>query len=187
MKKYIAYFGLLIIALLIGCATNNKSNIYRFNEQHSVIIDIPEVWNVRIDGAETGSGVGYTLRINTDHNVRFLGLITILVANRPTDMTKEQLLSMIQEESNTYLLQAVEEKAVIVPIDLDNGYGAYYILTDASLVGKTPRSDEYKVFARFVIKYNNGALATITALMDDVECNEFKQFMESIMTMKPVF
>jgi hypothetical protein len=180
----------LLIPFFIGCATNSNtssnSNIFRFNERYAVKIDIPKTWRVKINGAETESGVGYTLTINTGNNVRFLGLITILVATQPNEMTKEQFWTLIQEESDEYASQSVEGKATIVPIDVNNGYGAYYILTDADLVGKKPGPDEYKIFARFVIQYNDGALALITALMDDSKSNEFTQFTESIVTMEPI-
>ena len=191
MNKIRSKFVCLIIPFFIGCATNSNtttnSNIFRFNERYAVKIDVPETWRVQINGAETESGVGYTLTLNTGNNVRFLGLITILIANEPTEMTRERFFALIQGEGNSNASQSVEGQAVIVPIDVNNGYGAYYILTDADLVNKTPGPDEYKIFARIVIQYNSGALASITALMDDSECDEFKLFMESIITMEPIF
>jgi hypothetical protein len=187
MKNNIIF---LIIPIFIGCATNSNttsnSSIFRFNERYAVKIDIPETWRVQINGAETESGVGYTLTINTGNDVRFLGLITILAAAQLSEMTREQFWVLIQDESSIYASQSVEGKAIIESIDVNNGYGAYYILTDADLVGKTPGPNEYKIFARFVIRYNNGALALITALMDDTKCDEFAQFTESIVTMEPI-
>jgi hypothetical protein len=113
-------------------------------------------------------------------------MITILAATKPKVITKEKLLSTMQAEGDVHSPDSVEKKATLVPIDVKNGYGAYYVLTDARLVGKTPAQDEYKVMARFIIQYENNALASITAFMDDANCTEFKQILESIFTMEPI-
>lgn len=165
---------------------NYKSNYFQFNAQHAVKLDIPEAWQVQMRGANTDSGVGYTLTIEPDNDVRILGLITILAAAAPSVMTREDLLVSLQKEGDLSAADAVEERATVVPVNVKNGYGGYYILTDASLVGKKPPPDEYLIFARFVLQYNNGALAVITILMDDIDCAEFGQFMDAIIAMEPV-
>jgi len=162
-----------------------KSNIYRFNERNALKIDIPQTWHVKMNGAETRSGVSYTLTVTTDNDVRFLGLITIIVPAQPSGMTRERLFVMLEEESNTYALQSVEGEAVIIPINTENSYGGYYTLTDADLVNRTPDPDEYKIFTRFLIQFDCGALTSVTAFMDDVQTKEYMLFESAVLKMEP--
>ncbi|MCL2801682.1 MAG: hypothetical protein FWD28_08000 [Treponema sp.] len=162
------------------------SNIYRFDTRNAVKLDIPQAWRVRISREIPESGVSYTLEINPGNNARFLALITIIAPNPPNNLTREQLHARLLDDADNFISQAVEEQADIILVNVRNGFGGYFTLTDIELVGRTPRRDEYLLFTRFYIQYNNGVLAYVTALMDDVKSIEYQQFVDALLTMEPI-
>lgn len=168
---------------IIGTAT------IPFGENGSLKIDIPDTWQSRVAGEQSGTGAetaaAYTVALDAGTNTRFACKLSFLIAAQLPKRTKEQWRASFQQLGDERAKDSVEKKATLIPIDIKNGYGAYFILTDAALVGKAPPPGEYKIAAIFNLRYENGMMAIITVLMDDSDSTEFKQILKSISTMEP--
>jgi len=160
-----------------------------FGANGSLKIDIPDTWQTRVAGDQFGAGdeagASYTVALDAGAGARFSCKMTFIRAARLKEQTQEQWLASVRGAGAEYAGQSVEKNATLVPIDIKNGHGVYFILTDASLVGKTPPPGEYKIFASMHIRYDTGVLAIITAFMDDANCDEFKQLLASVPAMEP--
>jgi len=148
-------------------------------------MDIPDTWLLNNNAVKEGADGGSSVMLQSTLNKNFLCLMTIV--DLPTSrMTKKQLIDSLKDMDRKSIRESVEKKITIVPLDIKNGHGAYYILTEAPVAGKESKEDNFKVKARFQIAYEYDVLITGSVLMGDANCAEFRQFLKSVSAMKPV-
>ena len=69
---------------------------------------------------------------------------------------------------------SVEKKAVLRKYSMTgDAYGAYCVITDASLVGKPPEKDNFKVVTVGIIWFNDAVGVSVSQVCDDEKGPEF--------------
>lgn len=79
-----------------------------------------------------------------------------------------------------FVAQSVEKKAILRDFSLKQGYGAYCTFTDASLVGKEPKKDDYKVMASGQVQLSDEVLGVVSIFADAADGPEFKSMLAII-------
>ena len=148
-------------------------------------IDIPPDWESVASGALLSSGITYTVGLRGPEALRFLAKITLVSSSSLKPSTPEQLRLQTQQIGEKDLGEAVEKAIDVKPLNVKNGHGFYYTLTDASLVGKPPQPEDYKMFGSFNIRYDNGIMVIATVFADDVNGQAFQRLLKAIPDMQP--
>jgi len=164
-----------------------QATTIKLGNDGQIDIDLPATWkNADVSGGLSRSGVVYTVELRADDNTKILGRLVLLADPIINDMTKDYLLARAQQLGDREAQNSIEKKATIIPLDIENGFGAYYVLTNAKLAGKIPGPNEYKVTASFMIKYGDNLYVTAMLSSDDASNAEFQYMLKAIAGMRPV-
>jgi hypothetical protein len=159
------------------------------NGRFSLRIDVPADWRlVRERGTPVpGMAQTYDLRLIPPLGEKASLTITIGKTQIGESFTQQQFDTLINRRVSLLLPHAVEERAIYNEVSLNNGYGRYCILTDASLVNRIPEPDEYIYLAVYLANYNNGCIVYSTLLFDDTNSVNFQQMLRSLTSIEPIF
>ena len=182
MKKL---FLLHVLLTAIGCALLQAATI-KLGNDGQIDIDIPATWKSTATGSMADGGVTYEISLSPDDGAKLFCKIILYADPDFNQFTKKILNDVIQRSGDAKAPTSIEKKATLVPMEIYNGFGAYYVLTDSKLAGKTTGPDEYKVTAQFSMKYGKNLLATAYLSVDDAGGAEFQNMKKAITGMRPV-
>jgi hypothetical protein len=194
------YTVLVFSVMFVSCAgtqqIKNETSIPRTeivqfgrDTQYAIKIDIPPYWKAsRGKGTPVpGTERTYDLKLIPLSDEKALLTITIGKTKTGDVFTKQQFESLVNGRVSVLLPYAVEEMASYTELQINNGYGIYCILTDASLVNKTPDSDEFIYLGVYFANYNNGHIVYATVLVDDINSTSFQNMLKSLSSIEPLF
>jgi hypothetical protein len=134
-----------------------------------------------------GTNRTYDLVIKPPSDVKALLRITLGVREAREPLTMQQFERIVDYRISFLLPNAVEEQATYHELPVNNGYGKYCILTDASLVNKKPDEDDYIYLGVYFANYNNGIIVYATLLADDIDGIAFQHMLKSVASIAPLF
>jgi hypothetical protein len=199
MEKYLKKINILLFAFVFFAGTpqiikaqlsmHNETIELERNGQFSLKIDVPVNWKViRERGTPIpGTAQTYDLSLIPPSGEKALLIITIGKTQTGKSLTQRQFDTLINGRVSLLLPHAVEERAVYNEISLNNGYGRYCILTDASLVNKVPEPDDYIYLAVYFANYSNGCIVYSTLYVDDTNSLDFQYMLRSLSSIEPIF
>ena len=98
--------------------------------------------------------------------------------------TPTALRAELQRTTEPFLQKSVEKKLDIKDFSLGQGFGAYCVFTDASLVGKTPKAGDYKVMGSGQIRPAADVLGALTLLSNAADGPEFNAMLKMVESMR---
>jgi len=129
------------------------------------VLHLTEPTGWKIESRET-PGQGYGIAIAApDSTDKALISVHYLPAPKPIDRAK--IDAQLTAFSQRFVDLSVEKKVVLKPYKLRQGYGVYTLFTDASLVGKPAKANDYKVAVSGMIQLNESTQILVTQATDD--------------------
>ncbi|MCL2045025.1 MAG: stalk domain-containing protein [Oscillospiraceae bacterium] len=148
----------------------------------TVSIVIPDGWEVTSEDGTVIFGliVSNDLRITPPVGKKDFCKITIGKSVMEAPLSTENFDRLYSSRTSYLLPRAVEDTVEAFELVVDNGYGVYCILTDASLVGKTIPEDEYLYITIIMISYDNGYISYATIFSDDTNSEDFLSMLDAV-------
>lgn len=111
------------------------------------------------------------------------GMLTMLYATNGApnkDVVRKDVLRIADRPA----AKSVEKQKTLKEFSLEQGYGAYCVFTDASLVGKTPKAGEFKVLATGEVQPADNLVGVVTLFANELDGAELKAMIKIINTIK---
>ena len=136
---------------------------------------LPETWTVNSNPANRpdGSPVGFALAFKPRSQANAKCLLTLTYVKK-TPLDKERIRREVLRATEQFAAQSVEKKANLKDFSLKQGNGAYCAFTDAALVGKAPKKDDYKIMGSGQIQLSEEVLGVVSIFADAADGPEFK-------------
>jgi len=148
-------------------------------------IKVPEKWTVNGKAADRpdGTHLGYALALKPKGKEHAKCLITFAYVHE-AGIDRERIRKRVLDATEQLVSRSVEKKQSLKNFNVCKGYGAYCIFTDASLVGKEPEGDDYRILGSGIIKLSGNVLGVVSIFADDASGLEFKSMLEALNTME---
>jgi len=143
---------------------------------------VPDTWtaaNSNPAKSTDGSPVGFAFAFKPRNQANAKCLLT-LAYTKKTKLDKERIRREVLRATEGFAAQSVEKKANLKDFAIKQGYGVYCIFTDASLVGKETKRDDYKVMASGQIQLSDEVLGVVSIFADAADGLEFKSMLAII-------
>ena len=144
-------------------------------------IQVPEKWVV--SPVDDGKHTDYTLALKPSNDANAKCLVTFVYIDK-TELNPEKIREKAREAGEHFVADSVEKKVVLKDFSLKQGYGAYCVLTDASMAGKPTNSGEYKVMGCGIFQLSDRLFGAVTLLADDAKGIEFETMLRAVNSMK---
>jgi hypothetical protein len=148
-------------------------------------LSVPDDWVVHgrpVPGIN-GPIIGYTFSIKPRGGAGAKCMLSFLYLTNgaPSQQTIRNDALHIGE---VFLDGSVEKKETLHDFALDKGFGAYCLFTDATLVGKAPGPDEFKVMGIGEVQPADNMSATVSLMANDPDGPDFKTMVKIINSLK---
>jgi hypothetical protein len=178
--KINAYIVCIIFTVLSSLGAE-----FGFGTNATLSVTVPGNWSIISDNSKKPDGTVYAytfiFKPRTDENARCVLSITYTTNGV---QNKEALQKDVLFFCEDFVSKSVEKKANLKEFSLENGYGAYCLFTDPSLVGKTPDPGDYKVMGIGNIKLGKHMDGVVTLYVNDTNGKEFKELINIINSLK---
>jgi hypothetical protein len=172
MKQFIPLIALLILPTLAPADTVD------LGLHGSLAITVPTGWALSTQ-KEEDSGVALTLSPPAGVNAKLL--LNIAFVPEPKPVPKEEMNEKVLSVCDQFVDASVEKKKTLVDFRLPgSAFGSYCLFTDASLVGRPPKPDEFKVIGVGIIRYADDVMAAVSLAGDDVKGPDFAEMMAAV-------
>jgi hypothetical protein len=129
----------------------------------TISFDLPAGWKMEGQPAED---VGYSFTARPDSDVAAFLQITLVSIPADKPIAVPELPERLHASLLPYIEQSVEKEFRPVALKSRQGKGWYAELTDSSLVGKPPVSNDYKVMRSALIAVDRQTLVIATMQFD---------------------
>jgi hypothetical protein len=177
--KISAVFALLFSALTIHAAE------FDLGSRGLLSIEAPDKWTVTGEPAARpdSTQIGYAIAIKPLNDANAKCLVTFAYVKKgPPD--RESIRKDVLRASEQFVADSVEKKQNLKDYSLKQGYGAYCLFTDASLVGKPSQKGDYKVMGSGIVQLSDEVLGVVSIFADEVDGKEFKAMLAAINSFK---
>ena len=174
--KTIPTLGLIIALSLVGHAAEID-----LGTRGILSFAVPDTWTVNSNPAKSadGSAVGFAFVFKPRNQANAKCLLTLAYIKK-TKLDKERIRQELLRATTGFVAQSVEQKANLRDFAIKQGYGAYCTFTDASLVGKEPKIDDYKVMGSGQIQLSDEVIGVVSIFADAADGPEFKSMLAII-------
>jgi hypothetical protein len=148
-------------------------------------LTVPEDWKVenREVKDREGKPVGYAINFTPRNGAKAKGLINLIYTTNGIP-SKEAVRKEMLRTTEPFIRRSVEKKAQLKELALGSGFGIYAQFTDASLAGKPPKANDYKVAVVGRLHPIENVTAVTTLVADDAEGKELQVMMDIIKSLK---
>jgi hypothetical protein len=174
--KTVLSFGLLISFSVVCAATEVD-----LGTRGSLSFTVPDSWTANSNPANRpdGTPIGYAFTFKPRNQANAKCMLSLAYV-KTTKMEKERIRQEVLRTTAEIVPQSVEKKANLKDFCLKQGYGAYCVFTDASLVGKPSTKDDYKVMGSGQVQLSEEVLGVVSMFADDANSPEFKAMLAII-------
>lgn len=165
----------LCLVLSVWCCSAAEFDL---GARGTLSLKVPEDWKVEnreVKGRE-GMPVGYAVTFTPRNGAKAKGLINLIYTTNAIPI-KEAVRKEVLRSTEPFVRRSVEKKATLKEIPLGSGFGIYAQFTDAALVGKTPKTNDFKVAVLGQVHPKDKIAGAVTLLTDDAEGKEIKEMM----------
>jgi hypothetical protein len=171
MKRFIPIIALLLAPGHAPAATAD------LGLHGTLTVAIPKDWTLSTQ-KEEDSGVILVISPPPDVNAKLVINVVYPLDRQP--LSKEAIQQEAAAAGEQFVDASVEKKAVLRDFKLPGGYGAYCVLTDASMVGKPKEKDSFKMVGTGVIWFSEEVKAGVTMLADDANGPDFAALLAAV-------
>jgi hypothetical protein len=173
MKHPAFFLALLTLSLPIHAETVDLGPRGKFS------ITPPKDWTCSVTKEQDN---GCAIMLTPPESVNARCLINIVFVPKEEPMTKDDVRDKVLLIADQFVEASVEKKKDLRDFALTTGYGYYCLFTDASLVGKPPEKEKYKIVAVGMIHFSDDLAAAVSFLADDPGSPEFAAMMKAVTT-----
>jgi hypothetical protein len=176
MRKSV-FLAVLCFCFSVSQILYAEIKTFQLEKDNTINIDIPPQWGARQERGTRVPGMEKTfdIKIIPPQSEKVFFIITVGKPRNGTSLTVPQFIALAEGRVYHMLPDSVEGSADWKELHPGNGYAIYCILTDKSLVDKTPvPDDEYVYIALCFSNYNNGNIVYATILTDDINNASFR-------------
>ncbi len=173
MKHAALFLALLALALPLRAETVDLGPRGKFT------ITPPKDWTCSVTKEQDN---GCAIMLTPPESVNARCLINIVFVPKDETMTKDDVRDKVLTISDQFVEASVEKKKILRDFALASGYGYYCLFTDASMVGKPPEKEKYKIVAVGMIHLSDDLAAAVSFLADDAQGPEFGAMMKAVTT-----
>ena len=147
MKKLLL---LCAFSAIIGCMLSHAhAATIKLGNEGQLDIDIPPAWKSTVRQDSTDDGTEYIVDFTPGNNAKIHCQISLKSDTRLAPLREKDLRGLMQESADERARDYAEKKATLVPLNIKNGFGFSFTLTDDKPAGKTPAKNEYRVTTFF--------------------------------------
>ena len=176
---------ILLLPVLLLLSLRAPADTVDLGAHGTLGIDVPKGWKLT-SGPWEQPGVAITVTPPEGVNAQFL--LNILFVQKGMSNLKADVDGKVLNEAGMFVDMSVEKKKVLRKFAMGgDAYGSYCVFTDASLVGKPPQKDNFKVLSAGIIWFSDDISGATSILGDDEKGPEFAAMiaMASSATLKP--
>jgi hypothetical protein len=162
---------LLLLAPLAPAATVD------LGAHGTLSIEVPKGWKLSSQKAEE---TGYAITLTPPDGVNARCILSVAYVDPGEPMSREKAQAQVLSIADQFVDASVEKKAVLHDLSLKSGYGYYCTFTDASMVGKPPAKDEFKMVGVAVLKLADDLMAAVSMAADDEKGPDFEAMLAAV-------
>jgi hypothetical protein len=160
----------LLLCVLLLVPLSAFADTVDLGAHGTLTIAVAKDWKL----TSTSKDTGVDLVIAPPEGANAQLLFSVIYVPHGATAVKADVDDKVMGEAQGFLSSSVEKKAVLRKYSLSGGaYGAYCVFTDASLVGKPPEKDNFKVFSVGIIWFNDAVGVSVSQVCDDEKGPEF--------------
>ena len=167
--------------MVLGC----RAAEFDLGTRGTLSVGIPDDW--RINGKEAkrpdGTEIGYVFAIKPRGEANAKCLLTLAYTTNGAP-NKESIRKEVLRATEMFVAESVEKKQNLKDFSMGTGFGAYCLFTDASLVGKKAKPDDYKVMGSGQVQPGDNMVGVVSLFADDAEGSEMKTMLKIINSLK---
>lgn len=130
-----------------------------------------------------GRPLGYAFAIKPRTDAHAKCLLTFIYTTNGAP-NKEALRKEVLRITQRFVSSSVEQKQNLKDLSLETGFGAYCLFTDASLVGKKVKPDDYKVMGSGQVQLTDDMVGVVSLFADEADGAEMKAMLKMINSLK---
>jgi hypothetical protein len=172
MKRLLPLLALLLLPAFASADTVDLGT------RGTLSVAVPKGWTMSTQ-KEEDSGVAVTLSPPAGVNAKLL--LNVAFVPEPKPVSKDEVEEKVLSVCDQFVDASVEKKKIPREFSLTgSAFGSYCVFTDASLVGKASKSDEFKVIGVGIIRYSDDVMAAVSIAGDDEKGSDFGAMMAAI-------
>jgi hypothetical protein len=173
--------NILLAALLLVLPLSASADTVDLGTHGTLGITVPKGWTLTTAPSEQ-PGVNITLTPPVGTNAQFS--LGILFVQKGQTGLKADVDAKVLNEAGLLMDGAVEKTKVLRrPTLAGDAFGSYCVFTDASLVGKPPQKDNFKVASAGIIWFNDDVSGGFSMLTDDEKGPDFAAMVGAVSSM----
>jgi hypothetical protein len=146
----------------------------------SLEISVPKGWTLSTQKEEDS---GFAITVSPPSGVNAKLLVNIAFVPEPKPTSRDEIQEKVLSVCDQFVDASVEKKKTLRDFSLQgSAFGSYCVFTDASLVGKAPKPDEFKVIGVGIIRYTDEIVAAISIAGDDEKGPDFAAMLAAVST-----
>jgi hypothetical protein len=175
-----SFFLCLVFSVLCCSAAE-----FDLGARGTLSLAVPEDWKVenREVKDRAGKPVGYAIHFAPRNGAKAKGMINLIYTTNGIP-SKEAVRKEVLRTTEPFVRRSVEKKAQLTEVALGSGFGIYAQFTDASLVGKPPKANDYKIAVVGRMHPIENVTAVMTLAADEAEGKELRAMMDIIKSLK---
>jgi hypothetical protein len=172
MKRLLPLLALLLLPAFASADTID------LGPRGTLTITVPKGWTLSSQ-KEEDSGLAVTLSPPSGVNAKLL--INVAFVPEPKPVSKDEIQDKVLSVCDQFVDASVEKKKTLRDFSVAGpAFGSYCIFTDASLVGKPSKPDEFKVIGVGIIRYSDDVMAAVSVAGDDEKGPDFSSMMAAV-------
>jgi len=171
MKRHLFLSALLLLPLAALADTVDLGT------HGTLTLAVPKGWKLLSDVKDTGADI----TLSPPVGVNAQAIYSLVYVPAGATAVKADVDDKLLAECDAFVDKSVEKKKTLVKLSMSGGaYGVYCLFTDASLVGKPPEKDNFKVFAIGIIWFSDSVAVSWSILTDDANGPDFTAMLASV-------
>ena len=167
----------LLLSALLLLPLSALADTVDLGAHGTLSIDVPKGWKL----ASTKSDAGFDLVIAPPEGVNAKLLFSVVFVPNGATAVKADVDDKVLAEAEQFVGISVEKKKTLRKYAMaGDAYGAYCVFTDASLVGKPPEKDNFKVITVGILWFNDSVGVSVSEVCDDEKGPEFAAMLAAI-------
>jgi hypothetical protein len=171
MKRHLLLSALLLLPLAVSAETVDLGT------HGTLSIDVPKGWRLKADSKDTGVDVS----LLPPDGVNAQCLYSVVYVPKGATAAKADVDEKLLAECDQFIDMSVEKKKTLQRLAMTgDAYGVYCLFTDASLVGKPPEKDNFKIVTVGIIWFSDSIAVSWSLLGDDAKGPEFAAMIAAV-------
>lgn len=155
----------LVFAVFISGLSADAAN-FDLGKTGDLFIDVPASWDVKTRLVE---GKGYEFTVTPSNGINAKAVLAVVPLTPPHAVDAKRIDRDLAALCQRFVADSVEKKIVLQPYSLPDGYGAFSVFTDSSLVEQPAKPGDYKIIVPGLLQPTASFQVVAMLFADDAE------------------